>query len=241
MPFEAAKALAATFCWEIRYALTPIFGPAFISQCTHPNDPAFKRYTIDPSIIRACAAQRRSNTTGNAARKVSHPKQKKPQDVASNLPEPPAPRILRTRRTSAMMVESSSDSDAIRSDTSADDDEARTTPSSPTPPSNSTSSWNAVNRALDLPRKNTFTPALSSASAPSGKRTRSDSDDGEVSAASSSSAAAAASAMDETSRPKKTTMTMMTASRKFPTSDARAAQVLLDLAIADAASVKRRV
>ncbi|KAJ5231205.1 hypothetical protein N7489_011913 [Penicillium chrysogenum] len=29
MPYEAAKAMAATFCWRIRYALTPLFGTEF--------------------------------------------------------------------------------------------------------------------------------------------------------------------------------------------------------------------
>ncbi|EEP78154.1 conserved hypothetical protein [Uncinocarpus reesii 1704] len=51
MPFEAAKAVAATFCWKIRYALTPLFGVEFLSLCVPPNDPKFGRMTIDPEII----------------------------------------------------------------------------------------------------------------------------------------------------------------------------------------------
>lgn len=53
MPFEAAKAVAATFCYNIRYALTPIFGVEFLSMCVHPNDPLFARMVIDRSIIEA--------------------------------------------------------------------------------------------------------------------------------------------------------------------------------------------
>lgn len=53
MPFDAAKAVAATFCWKIRHALTPVFGLDFASQCIHPQDRArFGRMVIDPSIVR---------------------------------------------------------------------------------------------------------------------------------------------------------------------------------------------
>lgn len=52
MPFDAAKAVAATFCWKIRHALTPVFGLDFASQCIHPQDRArFGRMVIDPSIV----------------------------------------------------------------------------------------------------------------------------------------------------------------------------------------------
>ena len=54
MPFEAAKAVAATFCWEIRYVLIPVFGVDFPDLCTEPNDPAFMRLEIDPGIIKRC-------------------------------------------------------------------------------------------------------------------------------------------------------------------------------------------
>ncbi|RDW65709.1 putative APSES transcription factor Xbp1 [Aspergillus mulundensis] len=52
MPYEAAKAVSATFCWKIRYALTPLFGADFPDLCTHPEDRArFGRMIIDPSIV----------------------------------------------------------------------------------------------------------------------------------------------------------------------------------------------
>ncbi|KAI9736759.1 MAG: hypothetical protein M1834_000963 [Cirrosporium novae-zelandiae] len=60
MPFEAAKAVAATFCWSIRYALTPIFGVAFLSMCIPLNDPRFGKMVIDPDIIRRCTAEAHS-------------------------------------------------------------------------------------------------------------------------------------------------------------------------------------
>ena len=55
MPFEAAKAMAATFCWDIRYALTPIFGLGFPRQCLRQEDPDFGRMIIDHQIIERCS------------------------------------------------------------------------------------------------------------------------------------------------------------------------------------------
>ncbi|KKK19409.1 hypothetical protein P175DRAFT_0464515 [Aspergillus ochraceoroseus IBT 24754] len=53
MPFEAAKAVAATFCWKIRHALTPLFGLEFPSLCIPPSDRSrYGRMVIDPSIVR---------------------------------------------------------------------------------------------------------------------------------------------------------------------------------------------
>lgn len=53
MPYEAAKAVAATFCWKIRHALTPLFGLDFPSMCIHPQDRGrFGRMVIDPAIVR---------------------------------------------------------------------------------------------------------------------------------------------------------------------------------------------
>ena len=52
MPYAAAKAMAATFCWRIRHALTPLFGTDFPSLCVHPRDRArYGRMKIDPSIV----------------------------------------------------------------------------------------------------------------------------------------------------------------------------------------------
>ena len=46
--------IAATFCWKIRYALTPVFGTDFPAMCTEPDDPAFLRFGIDGDIILRC-------------------------------------------------------------------------------------------------------------------------------------------------------------------------------------------
>ena len=51
MPFEAAKAVAATFCYNIRYALVPIFGPSFVSACIKPGTEGFGQMIIDSEIV----------------------------------------------------------------------------------------------------------------------------------------------------------------------------------------------
>ena len=60
MPFEAAKAMAATFCYNIRYALTPLFGVDFLSLCIKPEDPNFAHMVIDSKIVRDCTATARA-------------------------------------------------------------------------------------------------------------------------------------------------------------------------------------
>ncbi|KAF2704404.1 hypothetical protein K504DRAFT_472204 [Pleomassaria siparia CBS 279.74] len=57
MPYAAAKAVAATFCYNIRYALTPVFGKDFLTMCIHGKDPSYAKFLIDPAIVRECTAQ----------------------------------------------------------------------------------------------------------------------------------------------------------------------------------------
>jgi hypothetical protein len=57
MPFECAKAVAATFCYNVRYALTPLFGPSFPENCLHPTDPSYGHFKIDRDIIERCTAE----------------------------------------------------------------------------------------------------------------------------------------------------------------------------------------
>ncbi|EPS33126.1 hypothetical protein PDE_08088 [Penicillium oxalicum 114-2] len=60
MPFKAAKALAATFCWDIRFLLTPVFGLDFPGICVSPTDHLnYKRMIIDPAIVREAAEEAR--------------------------------------------------------------------------------------------------------------------------------------------------------------------------------------
>ncbi|KAE8148889.1 hypothetical protein BDV25DRAFT_130816 [Aspergillus avenaceus] len=53
MPYDAAKAVAATFCWRIRYALTPLFGLDFPNLCVPPTDHTrYGRMVIDAAVVR---------------------------------------------------------------------------------------------------------------------------------------------------------------------------------------------
>lgn len=45
------------FCWEIRHALTPVFGHDFPDTCLKPNEIDPDNWTIDPAIVRFCAQQ----------------------------------------------------------------------------------------------------------------------------------------------------------------------------------------
>lgn len=51
MPFEAAKALAAIFCYPIRYALTPMFGTEFPDMCIESGQDGFGHMVLDQSVI----------------------------------------------------------------------------------------------------------------------------------------------------------------------------------------------
>ncbi|KAL1306291.1 hypothetical protein AAFC00_004376 [Neodothiora populina] len=57
MPYGCARAVCTTFCWDIRWALTPIFGPSFIKDCLHPTHHGYARFRIDPEVIRSCQRQ----------------------------------------------------------------------------------------------------------------------------------------------------------------------------------------
>ncbi|KAL9580685.1 MAG: hypothetical protein Q9212_004344 [Teloschistes hypoglaucus] len=80
MPFEAAKAVAATFCYRIRYVLTPVFGLDFASQCTPPGAPGFDSMHIDPKIIRKCVEMARD---GREAR--SQPRSESRSETPSSM------------------------------------------------------------------------------------------------------------------------------------------------------------
>ncbi|KAI1737276.1 hypothetical protein F4680DRAFT_217569 [Xylaria scruposa] len=51
MPYQCAKAICATFCYNISGALIPIFGPDFPALCTRADAPEYSRMIIDPAII----------------------------------------------------------------------------------------------------------------------------------------------------------------------------------------------
>ena len=57
MPYACARAVAATFCHDLRPALVPLFGKEFLDACVPPNDAMFGNFKIDPAIIKACTVE----------------------------------------------------------------------------------------------------------------------------------------------------------------------------------------
>lgn len=51
VPFECARAVCLTFCYPIRWVLTPIFGHSFITECLRPDESGFGRYKINPELV----------------------------------------------------------------------------------------------------------------------------------------------------------------------------------------------
>lgn len=82
MPFKAARAVAATFCYNIRYALTPIFGEEFLSICAHPKDPDYAKFLIDPAIVRECMEETNQWRVESAVDHAHHPM----QPTVANMP-----------------------------------------------------------------------------------------------------------------------------------------------------------
>lgn len=84
MPYSCARALCTTFCYDIRWALTPIFGPSFIHDCFEKDDPCFGRFKIDPAIVRAAQIEANGwkTPTANGAGEAMNIPRSVPQEVA---------------------------------------------------------------------------------------------------------------------------------------------------------------
>ncbi|KZF25189.1 hypothetical protein L228DRAFT_265664 [Xylona heveae TC161] len=119
MPYDAAKAIAATFCYNIRHALTPVFGPDFLALCIHPDDPIFGRMVIDKSIIRKCTADAEELRVLGEARLRARQARKEDETrfiVSVDDTSRWAPRVLRPRLNKAIDVESGYGTDTDQSD-----------------------------------------------------------------------------------------------------------------------------
>ncbi|KAI1756935.1 hypothetical protein F4782DRAFT_548026 [Xylaria castorea] len=51
MPYQCAKAVCATFCHNISWAMIPIFGTDFPALCIQVDAPEYSRMVIDPEIV----------------------------------------------------------------------------------------------------------------------------------------------------------------------------------------------
>ncbi|KAL2003741.1 hypothetical protein VTN02DRAFT_2506 [Thermoascus thermophilus] len=138
MPFEAAKAVAATFCWRIRHALTPLFGLDFPSMCIPPEDRArFGRMIIDAAIVqKATESANHYRLLEKSAR--SHLRTPSTPGPSSSFDQTGKNLIPRIRRRAETVVNYETDSDM-------NDDKCFCTP--PTPYRNS---FTPVNTPRDL-------------------------------------------------------------------------------------------
>ncbi|KAK2757564.1 hypothetical protein FQN54_004533 [Arachnomyces sp. PD_36] len=80
VPYEAAKAVAATFCWDIRYVLTPVFGIDFPSLCRPRTDKNFGVMDVSQDIIlQATETARRYRLLENPQPKAAIPSPRTPR------------------------------------------------------------------------------------------------------------------------------------------------------------------
>ncbi|GAB7338038.1 hypothetical protein MBLNU457_4407t1 [Dothideomycetes sp. NU457] len=71
MPYHCARELCRTFCWDIRWALTPVFGPTFAKECLTPDNPRYGKYQISWSTF--SHALQEHNAIVMAVNNVSEP------------------------------------------------------------------------------------------------------------------------------------------------------------------------
>lgn len=147
IPHAAAKALAATFCWEIRHALTPVFGHDFPDLCLKPHDIEADNWTIDPSIVRYCAQQ---------AKQFRDEELSTPAPMLRPLtPSTPSPRQARPgqskRKKPIEQIYSSPYDSPYTSDTGSDDN-YRSAASTPEPTPHYRKFFTPVNTPREPPR-----------------------------------------------------------------------------------------
>lgn len=103
MPYSCARAICLTFCYPIRWALTPIFGPSFIKECLRPDHPSYCRFKINSEVVRCAQLESQGLRVGRVSRSGTpatdvdvyggcHP-QKMPRSVQTPAPIPMQPRV----------------------------------------------------------------------------------------------------------------------------------------------------
>jgi hypothetical protein len=108
MPYQAAKAVAATFCYDIRWALTPVFGNNFPSMCLPPGDPNFGKFLIDPAIVQYCTSETKRFRMEGASYRVLTSKLLSPVETPKMYFGSPSwkPKAMKKRGTRPADIES---------------------------------------------------------------------------------------------------------------------------------------
>lgn len=117
VPYACARAVCLTFCYSIRWALTPVFGPSFVNECLTPDDPGFLRFRIAPSLVLTAAQEARDWKTGSESRGVTPADNTMDQAIPRSMPaNMVAGKSLRPRKEKQPSFQTSSpfqsDSDA---------------------------------------------------------------------------------------------------------------------------------
>ncbi|KAK4540472.1 hypothetical protein LTR36_009218 [Oleoguttula mirabilis] len=71
MPYACARAICLTFCYPIRWALTPIFGPSFIKECLRPEHAGYCRFKISSEVVRCAQLEAEGLRSGPNSRSGS--------------------------------------------------------------------------------------------------------------------------------------------------------------------------
>ena len=183
MPYDAAKAIAATFCYDIRFALTPVFGADFPSQCLSREQPGFSKFFIDPAIVQKCIADTdRFRREGPSYRLAGSASTSPTTPTRMNFDSPSwQPKTMKQRRTRPADIESGYGTDTSKRDNYAFSPHkspgwthlnalspqrspqwthlnGRLSPTSLSPNVSPRSNWKAVNRSPSPP-----TPSVNSA------------------------------------------------------------------------------
>lgn len=153
MPYSCARALCKTFCHDIRWALTPIFGPSFINECLERDDPRFARFKIDPEITRQAQIQANAWKTPpiSTAGEVKTIPRSVPDETADLEKKELRPRAARPTFKEGSPF--SSDSEATYTVATSPEISPKTTFSSPT--------WTSINRPTVPPPLSTSMPVNS--------------------------------------------------------------------------------
>lgn len=87
MPYACARAICLTFCYNIRWALTPIFGPSFIKDCLSPRHVGYGRFKIDPEVVRNAALEQEGWRTGMPSRSATPAYPQTGREIPRSAPE----------------------------------------------------------------------------------------------------------------------------------------------------------
>ena len=127
MPFGAARAVCTTFCYKIRWALTPIFGYSFIADCLTPDHRDFDSFKVPRQIIRESTEQMQMLQRESSAvpcledtdKGFTQGGSKLASPVDEQVPSPPRTRRsrLRTKRTYREITSSDNDNESEHHET----------------------------------------------------------------------------------------------------------------------------